>query len=853
MSKTTEQATSTANRHIIERPRLIHRLDESAAKVITLVAPAGYGKTTLARQWLLNRPHAWYTASAASGDVGALGLGLVEAAAAVAPGIGQRFRDWLHTRRGTEEVSLAAELLVDDLVTLPADTWLAIDDYQWLTPDGEKMIELLSHLDQIRLLFTSRRRPQWISSRALLYGEVFELESEALAMSHDEATQVLCELDEAMAKDLIALANGWPAVIALASFSGTSPPLSRPTLPPTLHAYIADELFASIEPSAHIGLVQLALLPNPTSRLAQRLVGPGSDEIIAEALRVGFLTEENGGNFSIHPLLRTFLRSKLSGLPPKELEPVLARAVKLLVRERLWDGAFDVAVEFARPDLLDALLEASLYDLLDRGLLATVSKFIDFGRTLRSKAFLLDLAEAELAFRSGFHERARLLAEEASKRFENNAWFASKSLCLAGHCAYFADELGAAEEHFRTARTLAKSRVDERRAVWGLFLCAIENEDDAAVSLLEQFEQMRGSAVDDQVRAQNGRLHVGMRLGSLNHGLSGAEAVAGIVSEARDPVVRTSFWHVYAGALRAAGAYASAQQAVDRALDEIETFDLDFARAHVLLTRASACAGLRAYEGALALLDDVAEVGKRNGDTYLQMSERTMRCRVCLLLGDVAGAARATDAMWEQVASSGQHAEFLACRALALGMAPSQREHPLGVLAEAEQRSRENEAVLLCRCVRALLSFDHDAEGAATIISQACRLALAKGVIDPIVFALRVDNRLTALVGQVEDLRPALTDILSIVAASGIEATQTSVCGQPFKEAESLTKREREVLQLVAEGLTNLEIATRLFLTLATVKVHVRNILRKLGVRSRTEAAIYALKMQRHEADEHEP
>ena len=38
-------------RRIIERPRLIKMLDESDARVILLLAPAGYGKTTLARQW----------------------------------------------------------------------------------------------------------------------------------------------------------------------------------------------------------------------------------------------------------------------------------------------------------------------------------------------------------------------------------------------------------------------------------------------------------------------------------------------------------------------------------------------------------------------------------------------------------------------------------------------------------------------------------------------------------------------------------------------------------------------------------------------------------------------------------
>ena len=53
---------------------------------------------------------------------------------------------------------------------------------------------------------------------------------------------------------------------------------------------------------------------------------------------------------------------------------------------------------------------------------------------------------------------------------------------------------------------------------------------------------------------------------------------------------------------------------------------------------------------------------------------------------------------------------------------------------------------------------------------------------------------------------------------------------------EPLSKREIEVLQLIAEGLTNQEIATRLYLSLHTVKVHARNIYGKLGVKNRTHA-----------------
>ncbi|MEH0580403.1 MULTISPECIES: LuxR C-terminal-related transcriptional regulator [Streptomyces] len=59
-------------------------------------------------------------------------------------------------------------------------------------------------------------------------------------------------------------------------------------------------------------------------------------------------------------------------------------------------------------------------------------------------------------------------------------------------------------------------------------------------------------------------------------------------------------------------------------------------------------------------------------------------------------------------------------------------------------------------------------------------------------------------------------------------------------ESELLTRREREVASLLAEGLSNRAIATRLVLSPRTVEVHVEHILRKLGFRSRTEAGVWA-------------
>ncbi len=59
---------------------------------------------------------------------------------------------------------------------------------------------------------------------------------------------------------------------------------------------------------------------------------------------------------------------------------------------------------------------------------------------------------------------------------------------------------------------------------------------------------------------------------------------------------------------------------------------------------------------------------------------------------------------------------------------------------------------------------------------------------------------------------------------------------------EELTERERKVLELIAKGLSNREIARELSISEPTVRTHVSNILRKLHLKSRTQAALYALK-----------
>lgn len=65
---------------------------------------------------------------------------------------------------------------------------------------------------------------------------------------------------------------------------------------------------------------------------------------------------------------------------------------------------------------------------------------------------------------------------------------------------------------------------------------------------------------------------------------------------------------------------------------------------------------------------------------------------------------------------------------------------------------------------------------------------------------------------------------------------------QPDPEKDRLTRREIEVIALIAEGLNNKEIADRLYISEKTVKNHVSNLFKKINVSDRTQAAIFAFK-----------
>ncbi len=81
---------------------------------------------------------------------------------------------------------------------------------------------------------------------------------------------------------------------------------------------------------------------------------------------------------------------------------------------------------------------------------------------------------------------------------------------------------------------------------------------------------------------------------------------------------------------------------------------------------------------------------------------------------------------------------------------------------------------------------------------------------------------------------PRLTDLMA-------RALKSEAGGGGAREVASLTEREGEILDLIAKGMSNKLIARELDISEGTVKVHVKHLLRKLNLRSRVEAAVWAL------------
>jgi LuxR family maltose regulon positive regulatory protein len=119
------------DQRIIERPRLTRLLDGSDARAILLLAPAGYGKTTLARQWAKTLSGVvWITATPAHRDVATFAEDVASGIDAIGGDALQFMTEYVQARsnpqRAARDIGIKLAAMTDSART----QWVVIDDYQ---------------------------------------------------------------------------------------------------------------------------------------------------------------------------------------------------------------------------------------------------------------------------------------------------------------------------------------------------------------------------------------------------------------------------------------------------------------------------------------------------------------------------------------------------------------------------------------------------------------------------------------------------------------------------------------------------------------------------------------------------
>lgn len=827
-------------RHIIERPRLTDLLDASGARVILLVAPAGYGKTTLAREWLEGRPCVWFRCSAASMDVAAVANGLADAVASVVENAGDRMRERL--RRTSDPVAdqgVLAELLARDLRMWPSNAWLAVDNLHLTasSPAAEHFIFDVVERADIPTIVATRHRPRWATPRRLLYGEMFEVGRTALAMDEEEALGVLsASLAHDALPGMLAIADGWPALIGLAALTG-SPPSGDKAIADDLYDYFASELYGSSPADLLSALHLIALAPTVDLTLLGELFPMSGRQHAEAAAAAGFLTRTDEQRWEMHPLLRSFLTRRMQEerIDPSDLAHTMSAA---LIALRRWDDLDELLETTNSREMLVRFLDEALEDLLATGRLLLIRRCVERAHAHHVTDGIVELAEAELALREGYFDRARMFSERAMKVFSEKSPRYPRALIAAARGAYLDDRYEEAADYYARARKHAETEADRRDALWGAFLAASLLGEDETGDLLRELEALGGADPDYELQAVGGRLTHFARWGPLWEVAESIPQLLPLAERARNPYIRTSFLDSCARVLVLSAQYEEAAAIASRELAEAEDFRLDFVYRSALCVRALVQLGRRQFRRCLASLDEAERVARRSPDVHQLMECAAIRARCFISMRRFDHALEATDRHWGRLPSPGMYSEYLATRALALaGAGRSDEAATLG--AEAASNSKMVETKVLASCARAVAlrgEPDHSLTAARGAFSKAFEL----GNLDNLLCAFRgFPDFASAIHGQ-NDLRPQVEFVLTragdveLAAAVGAAVTPTSAI------ARRLSKRELEVLSLVAHGLTNRQIARRLFISDVTVKVHVRHIFEKLGVRTRAEAAALA-------------
>jgi LuxR family maltose regulon positive regulatory protein len=860
----------------------MERLDEGTHGQLTLVsAPAGFGKTTLVAEWAAGcgRPVAWLSLDPRDGDPPTFLTYLIAALRTLKPEIGSGAMVALQSPQ-PPPVESVLTTIVNEISSMPDDVVLILDDYHVLDsrPDDEALTFLLEHLPpRLHLVIATREDPRLPLARLRARGQLTELRAADLRFTPAEAAEFLRRAAglDLSADDIEALetrTEGWIAGLQMAAISLQGLPDAAGFIRSFSgsHRFVLDYLLEEVlqrQPAE----VQAFLL---RTSVLDRLCGPLCDAVLRTPAGAGAETlpameranlfivplDDERHWYRYHHLFGDLLQRRLGlSLAAEEIAGLHLRASEWYEGEGQILEAFRHATAADDVERAELLIDSAGMDLHLRSVLMPILNWLDSlpGTLLEARPRLL-VRSATLtlvaAQTTGVEEKLQA-AERALQSVELDEEvrdLIGQIACARATLAFTRYDVETMAAQARRAQEYLRPENLRFRftAAWAATYAQLFGGDRVAAA------RTCKECVDLAERAGNvfSRMLAAEALGKVqeldNQLREAAESYRRVLELAGDhPLPNVEQVHLSLASisyewndLEAAERHAQQSRELarlyDRAIDRSVAGDVFLARA--ALARGDA-------EGAAALLAEAQRCAHDNAFVMRLPEIAAAQVVVLIRLGQVAAAARLA-AQYELPLSRARVliAQGDAGAALAL-------LEPLGRRLRAQGWADERLRTLVLRAVaqHALVeegvADESTAEegAAARSLDEALALAEPGGFIRLFVDeGAPMAELLSATAAQ--SLRPDYAGRL--LAAFELEprgerpassAPASPAPGRPSPDGP-LSPRELEVLRLIAQGLSNQEIGTRLFLALDTVKGHNRRIFEKLGVQRRTEAVARA-------------